>query len=283
MDSKEEATATSGNMTLEIPASVPSYVIISEQIPKTNGEGTGQHGGRREYLWSDEATEKLVLMVKENYSKVTGGRDGREEVFREITKKLVEYIPGITVRQVHMKWKNLKQRFKKYELKKSKDRYRVKEPLCYNLLCSFLERPSVPTYDVICCDFDEEEEELLQQHQRHPLQLQPQKQRMQQQQVSIIPTIEMIEEISPTDSCTRISEKTTDTNKRRKLDKLTASQRRMESLFSEVLSEMKKNNSVMESFFTDFRNIMKRNEEHQLELIRTLKERNQILKQAVQK
>lgn len=91
MDSKEEATATSGNVTLEIPASVPSYVIISEQIPKANGEGTGQHGGRREYLWSDEATEKLVMMVKENYAKVIGGRDAREEVFREITKKLVEY------------------------------------------------------------------------------------------------------------------------------------------------------------------------------------------------
>lgn len=59
--------------------------------------GTGQHGGRREYLWSDEATEKLVMMVKENYAKVIGGRDAREEVFREITKKLVEYVSVVGV------------------------------------------------------------------------------------------------------------------------------------------------------------------------------------------
>ncbi|KAK3893156.1 hypothetical protein Pcinc_003026 [Petrolisthes cinctipes] len=92
----------------------------------------------RHDMWSQENTETLMKIIKNNYNCLKSKGEKRHEVWNHITEEMRKTMPGITRKQVASKWKNVKEKFRKYEEKKFKNQ-KVQRPDYFDIIGTFLE------------------------------------------------------------------------------------------------------------------------------------------------
>ncbi|KAK4312086.1 hypothetical protein Pmani_016442 [Petrolisthes manimaculis] len=92
----------------------------------------------RHDMWSQEDTETLMKIIKNNYKRLNGKGEKRDTLWNNITEEMSKTMPGIARKQVISKWKNVKEKFRKYEDKKRKNQ-KVHRPDYFDIIESFLE------------------------------------------------------------------------------------------------------------------------------------------------
>ncbi|KAK8389228.1 hypothetical protein O3P69_020874 [Scylla paramamosain] len=131
-DSLPQSRATDTKVE-EVDNPAPRESLTQEGVQKQ------RKGGKVKEVWNYEATEALLQLVKANYTRLNDKKTTKGIVWKDITRVLQELIPGVELRQVEGKWRNLKSIFHNYEdYNRSSGKRKKTEPRFYNLLSSIL-------------------------------------------------------------------------------------------------------------------------------------------------
>ncbi|XP_045118686.1 uncharacterized protein LOC123508825 [Portunus trituberculatus] len=123
---------------------------IDSQLHTSTSE---QYSGQRQTPWTEDTVDILLRAVRDAFPRLDGKLEKRDRVWRDIfavvspqphhVDLLTLVVPGATMQQCKVKWKNLRYAFMRYiENMKTTGARKLHVPQGYDLLCSFLgERP----------------------------------------------------------------------------------------------------------------------------------------------